>query len=91
MSVSGIGMKRKRLVRFFVKLFCGKWNGSGTERLSGGFDEDFSLTVCVACGVWRGKRKGKWKGNGLTADFVEWTRFVGIAGVEIGNGFGSVL
>ena len=51
----------------------------------------FSLTVCVACGVWRGKRKGKWKGNGLAADFVEWTRFVGIAGVEIGNGFGSVL
>ena len=27
----------------------------------------------------------------LTADFIKWSRFVGIAGVEIGNGFGSVL
>ena len=51
MSVSGNGIERKRLVRFFVKLFCGKWNGSGTERLSGGFDEDFFFDGL--CGVWR--------------------------------------
>ena len=43
--------RAERLVRFFVKLFCGKWNGSGTERLSGGFDEDFFFDDL--CGVWR--------------------------------------
>ena len=45
------------------------------------FDEDFSLTVCVACGVGSGSGKG----SGLTADLVEWTRFVGIAGMEFGE------
>ena len=49
---------------FFFKLLCGKWNGSGTERLSGGFDEDcFFDGLCgvwrVACGVENGKGSGK--------------------------------